>query len=134
MDNETRSLYFQGYFSNNHSTLVRENALNNTILLGETVKRVISLALLANETREDIGEVVTGNDMTLGIKLGNVDLSGSVVLRLDKTASGRALAGDEKLDVNTRVVLHFGIIYDRIVYVLLLMKSSADWDRITRLY
>lgn len=114
--------------------LVGENVLDNIVSLGKTVERVISLTLLADEAAEDVGEVVTRDDVSLSVKLGNVDLSGSVVLGLDKTASGGALAGDEKLDVYTRVVLHFAITYGRIVCVLLLTKSGDDWDIITCVY
>lgn len=63
--------------------LVGEDIRNDAVLLSKTVERVVGLALLADESTENVGERIVGNNVTLSIELGYVDLSRSVVLGLD---------------------------------------------------
>lgn len=44
--------------------------------------------------------------MSLIVKLGDIDLNGSVILGFDQAVGSGALAGLEKLDVDASVVLH----------------------------
>jgi hypothetical protein len=58
--------------------------------LRETVKGIVRLGFLTEETTESIsGEAVGGT--TLSINISNVDLNGSMVLGSDETVGGRAL-------------------------------------------
>lgn len=95
--------------------LVGGNIRNDAVLLSKTVKRIISFTLLANKSAENVGESLIRNNMTLGIELSDINLGGSVILGLHKTACGGALTGNKKFDVLTRVVLHFYIFFQRIV-------------------
>ena len=65
------------------------NEILTTILGSKTVDGIISLRLLADETRKSIGGEATGVT-TAGIDLTDVDLDGSVVLGSDQTVSGGA--------------------------------------------
>lgn len=85
---------------------IRPDVLEETVLLSQTVQRVVSLTLGTDETGKGVGVVVTRDDVALLVQLSNVDLNSGMVLRLDQTVSGRALAGSEKLDVDALVVLH----------------------------
>lgn len=85
---------------------IRPDVLEETVLLSQAVQGVVSLTLGTDETGKGVGEVVTGDDVSLVVQLSDVDLDSTVVLRLDQTVSGRALAGSEKLDVDALVVLH----------------------------
>jgi hypothetical protein len=57
--------------------------------LSETVKRVVRLGLLADETAESIGGEGVGVT-TLSINITNIDLDRRMVLGSDETAGGRA--------------------------------------------
>jgi hypothetical protein len=57
--------------------------------LSETVKRVVRLGLLADETAESIGGEGVG-ETTFSIDITNVDLDRGVVLGSDETVGGRA--------------------------------------------
>jgi hypothetical protein len=57
--------------------------------LSETVKRVVRLGLLADETTESIGGEGVG-ETTFSIDITNVDLDRGVVLGSDETVGGRA--------------------------------------------
>ena len=69
-----------------------------TLLLGKTVKRVVTLTELANEARQGEVSRLARNHATVGVDVSDGDLDGSVVLRLDDAASGSALSGHVKVD------------------------------------
>lgn len=74
--------------------LGRPDALHETVALGQAVESVVSLAHGANEAAEGV-DVVLAVDLAAGlVNLGNGNLDGAVVLGLDDTVGGRALAGD----------------------------------------
>jgi hypothetical protein len=57
--------------------------------LSETVKRVVRLSLLTDETTESIGGEGVG-ETTFSIDITNVDLDRRMVLGSDETVGGRA--------------------------------------------
>lgn len=77
-----------------HLSLARPDALNQTITLGQAVQGIVGLAHGTDEAAEGV-DVVLAGDSTAGlVNLGDRDLDGGVVLGLDDTVGGRALAGD----------------------------------------
>jgi len=104
--------------------------------LRETVKGIVRLSFLTEETTESIGGERVGGT-ALSINISNVDLNGSVILGSDETVGGRAtlrelislissnphpfsrlccylpLAGDVKIDNLAFRVLHFCICDER---------------------
>lgn len=75
-------------------SLGRPDALEESIALGESVHRVVALAHGANEAGESIDNVLTSNGAAVLVNLGDGDLARAVILGLDDTVGGRALAGD----------------------------------------
>lgn len=63
--------------------------LQETLLGGQAVERVIRLAAATDGARERKGDVLTGHH-TAGIHLGNVDLHRGMVLGSDEAVGGRA--------------------------------------------
>jgi hypothetical protein len=57
--------------------------------LRETVKSIVRLGFLTEETTESIGAEAVGGT-TLSINISNVDLNGSMILGGDETVGGRA--------------------------------------------
>lgn len=82
-----------------HLSGVRPDVLEDTVLLGQSVERVISLGSRSDVTGQSVGDVVTGNGSASLVDLGDVDLDGGVVISLDDSVSGRALSGNVKLDL-----------------------------------
>lgn len=78
---------------------VREDVLEETVLLGKTVDAVVSLTTATDVTAEGVGEVLADNGAALLVDLGDRDLDRRVVLGLDEAVSGRALARNVKLDL-----------------------------------
>lgn len=70
------------------------DVLEETIALGESVQGVVALAHGADEARESIDNVLTGDGPAVLVNLGDGDLARAVVLGLDDAVGGRALAGD----------------------------------------
>lgn len=69
-----------------------------TLLLGETVERVVTLTELADEARQGEDGGLAGDHAAVGVDVSDGDLDGSVVLGLDDAASGGALSGDVKVN------------------------------------
>lgn len=78
---------------------VREDVLEDTVSLSKSVQGVVSLTAGADVARKDVSGVVTSNGTAILVNVGNVDLNGSMVLGLDDTVSGRALAGNVKFNL-----------------------------------
>lgn len=70
------------------------DALQQTVTLGEAVHGVVGLAHGTDETAEGIDVVLAGDGTAVLVNLGNGDLDRTVVLGLDDSVGGRALAGD----------------------------------------
>ena len=69
------------------------DSLEEAVLLCQPVERVVALAHGAHKAGEGISLVLAGVAAVL-VDLANADLNGGMVLGLDDTASGTALAGD----------------------------------------
>jgi len=77
----------------------------NSLLLPETRESFVSLSLLTDESAESKGGVLTGVS-TSGVDVANVDLNRAVVLGLNETVGGRALARDVKIHLLAGEVFH----------------------------
>lgn len=75
--------------------------LLTTLLSREAVDRVISLAVGADLSSEGDGGAAGLEGNSVGVNVGDRDLDRGVVLGVDEAASGRALAGDVKVDEDT---------------------------------
>ena len=71
----------------------RPHVLQNTLLSGQAVDRVVSLAHTSNTAAQDDSLVLAGDSLALSVQLGNVDLDAGVVLGGDDGTGGVALAG-----------------------------------------
>lgn len=80
--------------------------LEETVALGQTVQRVVSLTHGANEAAESVVDGLAGVASVL-IDLSDRDLHRRVVLGLDDAVRGAALAGDVEVDDFSLLVLHF---------------------------
>jgi hypothetical protein len=76
-----------------HLPAAAPDALQEAILLGQSVHRVVALAHGAHEAGEGICLVLAGVAAVL-VNLADGDLYGGVVLGLDDAAGGAAFAGD----------------------------------------
>jgi len=70
------------------------DVLEETVTLSEAVEGVVALAHSANEAGEGVDDVLALDGTAVLVNLGDGDLARTVVLGLDDSASGRALAGD----------------------------------------
>lgn len=84
---------------NESLTAVREDVLQQTVGLSQSVERVIGLTSGSNVTREDVSLVVTRDSTAILINVGNVDLDRGVVLSLDESVGSRTLARNVKFDL-----------------------------------
>lgn len=75
-------------------TGVRPDVLQQAVVLGQSVQRVVSLTSASDVTAQSVGGVGTSNGSSFLIDVGNVDLDRSMVLGLDDSVSGRALSGN----------------------------------------
>ena len=71
----------------NHQPENNTKNILTTILLSETVKSIVRLSFLTEETTEGIGGEGVGGT-TLSIDIRDVDLNGSVILGSDQTVGG----------------------------------------------
>lgn len=78
---------------------VRPDVLEDSVLLSESVQRVVSLGSRSDVTGQSVGDVVTGDGSASLVDLGDVDLDRRVVISLDDSVSGRALSGNVKLNL-----------------------------------
>lgn len=75
-------------------SLGRPDVLDEAVALGQAVQGIVGLTHGADEAAQGV-DVVLAGDSTAGlVHLGDGNLNGSVVLGLDDTVGGRALAGD----------------------------------------
>jgi hypothetical protein len=75
-------------------SLSAPDALDEAITLGQSVQGIVGLAHGTDEAAESVDVVLTGDGTAGLVNLGDGDLDGTVVLGLDDTVGGRALAGD----------------------------------------
>jgi ABC-type Fe3+-hydroxamate transport system substrate-binding protein len=82
-----------------HNSLPRPapDALEETVLLGEPVQRVVGLAHGAHEAAEGVW-LVLASVATVLVDLADADLDGGVILGLDDATGSVALAGDVDCD------------------------------------
>ena len=73
-------------------TGVRPNVLQQTIVLSQTVQRVIGFTSGSNVTGQSVSDVFTWNGAAFFINLGNVDLNRSVVIGFDDSVGSRTLS------------------------------------------
>lgn len=75
-------------------TGVRPDVLQQTILLSQSVQRVVSFTSGSDITGQSVGGVGTLNSSTVFVNVSNVDLNRSMVLSLDDSVGGRTLSWD----------------------------------------
>lgn len=75
-------------------SLSAPDALDEAVTLGQAVQGIVGLAHGTDETAESVDVVLAGDGAAGLVNLGDGDLDGTVVLGLDDTVGGRALAGD----------------------------------------
>lgn len=80
-------------------TGVRPDVLQQTVLLSQSVQRVISFTSGSDVTAQGVGGVGTGNGSSLLVDVGNVDLNRGVVLGLDDSVRSRALSWHVQFDL-----------------------------------
>lgn len=80
-------------------TRVRPDVLQQTVLLGQSVDRVVSLTSGSDVAGQGVGGVRTSNGSALSIDVGDVDLDGSVVLSLDDSVRSRTLSWHVQFDL-----------------------------------
>ena len=73
-------------------TRVRPNVFQQTIVLSQTVQRVIGFTSGSNVTGQSVGDVFTWDGTAFFINLGNVDLNRSVVIGFDDSVGCRTLS------------------------------------------
>lgn len=72
--------------------------IRTALLLADAVQRVIALALVADRaSNRDVGRLAR-DDLAVLVDIRNRNLDRGVVLGLDETAGGSALAGDVKVN------------------------------------
>lgn len=81
------------YFNIHILTGVRPDVLQQTVLLSQSVQRVVSLTSGSDVTRQSVGGNLGGSS-SLSVNVGNVDLDRGVVLGLDDSVRSRALSWD----------------------------------------
>lgn len=86
--------------------LTAPDVLQQTITLGQSVQRIITLSHSSDETAESINLVLAGSASIL-INLCDGDLNGSVVLGLDDTVGCAAFTWNVKINEFSLVVFHF---------------------------
>jgi hypothetical protein len=79
------------------TTRAKCKPLQQTILGGQSVQRVVGFTVGTDGARESIGDVAA-RQATVGVNVSNVDLHGSVVLGANQAASGRATRVSAYLD------------------------------------
>ncbi len=75
---------------NSHLLGVAPDVLEEAVLRGQTVQRIVRLAHGADETRQGVRLEGVGDAAGL-VNVGDVNLDGSVVLGSDESTSGRAV-------------------------------------------
>jgi hypothetical protein len=83
------------------------DALEVAVTLGEAIQGVVTLTTSTDEAAQSICLVLTGVPAVL-VNLSDRDLDGRVVVGLDDTVGGAALAGDVEINDLSLFVLHFG--------------------------
>lgn len=74
-------------------TGVRPDVLQQTVLLSQSVQRVVSLTSGSDVTAQGVGSNLRGSS-TLFVKVGDVDLDRGVVFSLNHSVRSRALSWD----------------------------------------
>lgn len=85
-------------------TGVRPDVLEQTVSLGESVQRVVSLTTGSDVTAKSVGGEVVWNGTALLVDVDDVKLDGSVVLSLDDSVGGRALSWNVQFDLKLLLV------------------------------
>ena len=80
-------------------TGVRPDVFQQTVVLSQTVQRVIGFPSRSNVTRQSVGNVFAWDGTTFFIDLSDVDLDGGVVLGLDDSVGSRTLSWNVKFDL-----------------------------------
>lgn len=75
-----------------HLTGVRPHVLQQTVLLGQSVQRVITLTSGSDVAGQGVGGVGASDSSALLVNVGDVDLDGGVVLGLDDSVGSRTLS------------------------------------------
>ena len=73
-------------------TRVRPDVLQQTIILSQSVQRIVRFTSGSDVTGQSVSDVLTWDSSTFFVNLGDVDLNGSMVLGLDDAVSGRTLS------------------------------------------
>lgn len=76
--------------------------LEQTVALSKTVKRVVGLTTRPQKAAESVSGVLSGDDETRLIDVGDVELDRGVVGGLDDAVGGRALARNVQFDLTTK--------------------------------
>lgn len=92
---------FSPFLTSTNLSLCAPDALDQTITLSQSVQGIVGLAHGTDEAAEGVDVVLAGYGAARLINLGNRDLNGGVVLGLDDTVGGRALAGDVAIRVSS---------------------------------
>lgn len=90
-------------------TRVRPDVLQQTVVLSQSVQRVVRFTSRSEVTAQGVGGVGTGDGSAFFVNIGNVDLDRSMVLSLDDSVSGRTLSRNVKFNELALVVLHFAV-------------------------
>lgn len=78
MFKQSLQVFFFIFFYNTHInplSSVRKDILEETVLLGKSVERVIRLGLGANVAADGVGGVLASNGAARLVNIGNVDLN-----------------------------------------------------------
>ena len=73
-------------------TGVRPDVLQQTVVLSQSVQRVVRFTSSSDVTGQSVSDVFTWDSSTFFINLSDVDLNGSVILGLDNAVSSRTLS------------------------------------------
>lgn len=80
-------------------TGVRPNVLQQTIVLSQTVQRIIRFTSGSNVTGQSVGNVLTWDSTSFFINLSDVDLNRCVVISLDDSVGSRTFSWNVKFDL-----------------------------------
>jgi len=78
-------------------SLCRPDILQQSITLSQSVEAIVALCARPNVSTQRVRDVLSSVS-SLVVNFAHVDLNRAVVVRLDDTASRRALSGDVEVD------------------------------------
>ena len=84
-------------------TGVSPDVLQQTIVLSQTVQRVIGFTSGSDVTGQSVGNVFTWNGTAFFVNSGNVDLNRGVVISLDDSVGSRTFSWNVKFDLNNKI-------------------------------